>query len=135
MQGLGLPGGLTMHQMITLAKVSGAVYGATRPSDGSSESAGQIEQMNEMLAMLEEGERVMSMVRTDVLPMVVAVHNALVTDPRDRKTMSEIVSIGDMKDLVLGVQTAGQHLVSAETSMAEKAIAAAKIVGVLVLVY
>ena len=73
------------------------------------------------------------MVRTDVLPMVVAVHNALVVDARDRRTMSDVASIGDMKDLVVGVQTAGQHLLSAETSMARKAIAAAKVVGVLVL--
>eukprot|EP01052_Picozoa_sp_SAG31_P042500 SAG31_NODE_6766_length_1894_cov_2.031755_2_plen_380_part_01 len=130
MQGLSLPGGLTMHQMITLAKVSGAVYGATRPSDGSSESAGQIEQMNEMLAMLEEGERVMSMVRTDVLPMVVAVHNALVTDGASKKSLSEIESIGDMKQLVESLSSSAQAVVSGDT--ATKLAVATKIVSIVV---
>jgi hypothetical protein len=115
--------GKTPEQLLSMAKVAGAVYSATQPA-GDDASAGVLE----MLELLEKGQSILEEVREDVLPMVVAVHNSLEDDVGQHVVLSDIVTIGDMKGLVEALAATAMAKLSASTK--EKMIAAAKIVGI-----
>jgi hypothetical protein len=116
---------MTPEQLLSLVRVAASVYSAMQPAGADGDASAEV---LELLELLAKGQSILEVVREDVLPMLVAVHNSLESDASKKKVLKNVVSIGDMKGLIESLAVSAGAVLSAEPKV--KLVAATKILTV-----